>query len=59
MYRNPITRSGLVASEWGVTQENRRATHYELTQAGRRAVGEESRSWREYVQMVDVILRTT
>ena len=50
---------GLVASEWGVTRENRRAKYYELTAAGRRALGEESRSWQEYVRMVEAILRTT
>ena len=50
---------GLVVSEWGVTQENRRAKYYELTAAGRRALGEESRSWEEYVRMVEAILRTT
>jgi transcriptional regulator len=50
---------GLVVSEWGVTRENRRAKYYELTPAGRRALGEESRSWQEYVQMVEAVLRTT
>src|SRR5687768_16560470 len=50
---------GLVVSEWGVTQENRRAKYYELTAAGRRAQGDESRSWQEYVRMVEAILRTT
>jgi PadR family transcriptional regulator, regulatory protein PadR len=50
---------GLVKSEWGVTQENRKAKYYQLTAAGRNALGEESRSWQEYVQVVDGILRTT
>ena len=54
-----LEERGLVASEWGVTEENRRAKYYELTRAGRRALGQESRSWREYVRMMDVILGAT
>lgn len=54
-----LEERGLVVSEWGVTEENRRARFYELTAAGRGALGEESRSWQEYVRMVDAILRTT
>ena len=50
---------GLVVSEWGVTEENRRAKYYKLAAAGRSALGEESRSWQEYVRMMDIILRTT
>ena len=41
------------------TEENRRAKYYELTAAGRRALGEELRSWQEYVRMMDIILGTT
>ena len=50
---------GLIVGKWGVTDENRRAKYYELTAAGRRALGEESKNWRGYVQMVDTILRST
>ena len=50
---------GLLVSRWGVTEENRRAKYYELTASGRRALGEESQSWQEYVRMVEAILRAT
>ena len=42
-----------------MTEENRRAKYYELTAAGRNALGDESRSWQEYVRMMDTLLRTT
>ena len=48
-----------VDSAWRATDQNRRAKYYELTAAGRRALGEEAATWRRYVEMVDVILRTT
>lgn len=54
-----LEERGLLVSEWGVTEENRRAKYYKLTAAGRGALGEESRSWQEYVRMMDAILRTT
>ena len=54
-----LEERGLLASEWGVTEENRRAKYYELTAAGRRALGQESRSWHEYVRMMNTILGTT
>ena len=54
-----LEEKGWVDSEWQVTDQNRRAKYYELTAAGRRALGAESESWRRYVAMVDVILRTS
>ena len=54
-----LEENGWIDSEWRPTDENRRAKYYELTPAGRRALGQEENSWRRYVDMVDVILRTT
>ena len=50
---------GWVAAEWGTTENNRRAKYYRLTAAGRRQLGVETQSWRQYVSAVDAILRTT
>src|ERR1700693_6364231 len=36
---------GLVAAEWGVSENNRRAGYYKLTAAGRKQLGEESARW--------------
>jgi PadR family transcriptional regulator, regulatory protein PadR len=53
-----LEERGWIESEWRATEQNRRAKYYELTPAGRRALGEETESWRRYVEMVDLILRT-
>jgi transcriptional regulator len=36
---------GLVASEWGVSENNRRAKFYQLTKAGRKELGAASVNW--------------
>ncbi|HYH80560.1 MAG TPA: PadR family transcriptional regulator [Longimicrobium sp.] len=54
-----LEEKGWIDSEWKATEQNRRAKYYELTPAGRRALGEEAETWRRYVEMVDLILRTT
>ena len=54
-----LEEKGWVDSEWRATDQNRRAKYYELTTAGRRALGEEADSWHRYVDMVELILRTT
>lgn len=54
-----LQERGWVEAEWRETDEKRRAKYYELTPAGRRALGDAAESWRQYVEMVDLILRTT
>ena len=36
---------GLLASEWGVSENNRRAKYYRLTAAGRKHLAEEKARW--------------
>ena len=48
---------GWVDSGWQTTENNRRAKYYSLTRAGRRAVGQETDSWRRYVGAVESILQ--
>lgn len=47
---------GWIDSDWGVTEENRRAKYYRLTASGRGALAAETASWRRYVAAVDLIL---
>jgi PadR family transcriptional regulator, regulatory protein PadR len=54
-----LEEKGWIDSDWRATDEGRRAKYYELTPAGRRALCQEEDSWRRYVDMVDLILRTT
>jgi PadR family transcriptional regulator, regulatory protein PadR len=40
-----LVQEGYIASEWGVSENNRRARFYKLTPAGRRQVEKESQRW--------------
>src|SRR5262249_20228440 len=43
-----LERKGWLSSEWGVSENNRRAKFYELTPAGRRQLKAELSAWRAY-----------
>lgn len=45
-----------VASHWRTTESNRVARYYELTAAGRRALGQETERWRSYTRVLDFVL---
>jgi transcriptional regulator len=51
-----LEQQGWIVSEWRTTEENRPAKYYTLTASGRRALAAETRSWRQYVYAVDLIL---
>jgi PadR family transcriptional regulator, regulatory protein PadR len=40
-----LVRQGLLKTNWGTSENNRRAKFYELTAAGRRRLAEETDSW--------------
>lgn len=40
-----LEQEGYVSSEWGVSDNNRKAKFYKLTRAGRRQLAEETREW--------------
>ena len=46
----------LISSDWGRSENNRRAKYYQLTESGREALNEESGSWRRYAQAVFRVL---
>jgi transcriptional regulator len=54
-----LEKQGLITSEWGTTDNNRRARYYRLTAAGRRALGAELESWRRFAAGLEAVLRTT
>lgn len=54
-----LEKNGLIASDWGVTDNNRQARYYRLTPAGRRALGKEVESWKKFAAALDAVLRTT
>jgi transcriptional regulator len=45
-----------IRTEWGMTENNRRARYYRLTPAGRRALGEELASWQRFVGAVSLVI---
>jgi len=51
-----LERRGWVESEWGVSENNRRAKYYALTTEGRRALRQQTRTWREYAEAVFMVL---
>ena len=57
LYR--LEKKGFVRSDWQTTENNREAKYYELTPAGRRALGAEVESWRRFVGAVELVLETT
>ena len=52
-----LEKSGLINSDWGTTDNNRRARFYRITTAGRRALGEEVESWRKFAAGLETVLR--
>ena len=51
-----LEMEGLIESDWGTTENNRRARYYELTAAGRRALGGELKSWRRFTAGLEAVL---
>lgn len=47
---------GWIASEWGVSENNRRARFYALTAAGRKQLKEEVANWQRVTALVDAVL---
>jgi DNA-binding PadR family transcriptional regulator len=42
-----LEQEGFVASEWGLSKNNRRAKYYRLTRAGRKRLEKEAREWEQ------------
>jgi len=57
LYR--LEHNGLIESEWGTSENNRRAKFYRLTRAGRRQLGEHEASWHRLVEAMTAVLTAT
>ena len=57
LYR--LEHQGLIGSEWGQSDNNRRAKFYRLTTAGRRRLGEEVAGWDRLVAAMAAVLGAT
>jgi PadR family transcriptional regulator, regulatory protein PadR len=54
LYR--LEHRGLIESEWGMSENNRRAKYYRLTAGGRRRLGVEMESWNRLVAAMSLVL---
>ncbi|MGH7679839.1 MAG: PadR family transcriptional regulator [Gemmatimonadaceae bacterium] len=51
-----LEHQGLIDSEWGTSDNNRRAKFYRLTALGRRRLGEETTSWNRLAKAISLAL---
>lgn len=54
-----LESQGLVDSEWGVSESNRKAKYYTITRAGRARLAHDVETWRRLSQAMDAVLGTT
>jgi transcriptional regulator len=55
LYR--LERQCLLDTEWGASENNRKAKYYRLTSAGRKRLRQETESWNRLVAAIGVVLR--
>src|SRR5882757_7565336 len=51
-----LEQYGWIKASWGRTESNREAKYYELTKAGQKALGEETKTWRRMSALVERVL---
>lgn len=57
LYR--LEHQGMLETEWGVSENNRRAKYYRLTRAGRRRLRDEVSSWTRLSDAITLALGAT
>jgi PadR family transcriptional regulator len=53
-----LEAQGWIKSEWGSSDNNRRAKYYSLTRAGRRQLVEETETWERLATAITRVLQT-
>ena len=51
-----LEQEGSIASEWGLSDNNRKAKYYKLTRAGRKQLEKEARSWQQATAILERFL---
>lgn len=54
-----LEAQGFITSEWGVSENNRRAKYYSLTPRGRRELKAEAETWRRFAAAIFGMLEAT
>jgi PadR family transcriptional regulator PadR len=57
LYR--LEHEGAIKSEWGESENNRRAKYYSLTPAGRKQLAAEAEKWNRMAGIIGAVLRLT
>lgn len=52
-----LEHKGWIASDWGTSENNRRAKYYSLTPAGERQLTQELESWKRFTGAVSLVLQ--
>jgi PadR family transcriptional regulator, regulatory protein PadR len=47
-----LEQMGYIRSEWGVSENNRRAKYYSITRAGKKQLAAEEKNWRRTADMM-------
>jgi transcriptional regulator len=53
-----LERAGRITAEWGLSENNRKAKYYQLTESGRRKLGDDAATWRQYAAAIFTVLET-
>jgi transcriptional regulator len=56
LYR--LVERGWISSEWGVSDNNRKAKFYHLTTVGRKQLVQETSNWQELSSAINLVLKT-
>jgi transcriptional regulator len=54
-----LEQEGSIASEWGLSENNRKAKYYKLTRAGHKQLEREARNWQQTTAILDRFLSPT
>lgn len=57
LYR--LEHQGVINSEWGESENNRKAKYYKLTRTGRERLAGETKKWNKMADIIGSILRAT
>ena len=51
-----LEQEGAIASEWGVSENNRKAKFYRLTSAGKKQLVRETNRWRQMARAIALVM---
>jgi PadR family transcriptional regulator, regulatory protein PadR len=54
-----LEHNGAIESEWGESENNRRAKYYQLTAAGKRQLRTEADNWNRMADLIATVLKAT